>query len=222
VQLRQNIEQEWAGRALAGEARHQAQDVQRRITDDARARLPPASSGVGQNLAVATILLRAMPEPSTTEGGVSRENSRISWRMQRSDGPRALPPEGKGTPRSIAPRLPDSCGKPRSTPGARGTRHLRPRVASATSTAATTVEPASRKGAPRLPPQAWGTLRQWGGSEPLARTTWSASLQPGHTTGTVPDPVSSPDYHHQVLGGNKAGTMACGLPAGLPARWNGR
>jgi hypothetical protein len=68
VQLRQNIEQEWAGRALAGEARHQAQDVQRRITDDARARLPPASSGVGQNLAAMAILLRAMPEPSTTEG----------------------------------------------------------------------------------------------------------------------------------------------------------
>jgi hypothetical protein len=42
VQLRQNIEQEWEGRALAGEARYQAQDVQRRITDDARARLPPA------------------------------------------------------------------------------------------------------------------------------------------------------------------------------------
>jgi hypothetical protein len=68
VQLRQNIEQEWAGRALAGEARHLAQDVQHCITDDARARLPPASSGVGQNLAAAVILLRAMPEPSTTEG----------------------------------------------------------------------------------------------------------------------------------------------------------
>jgi hypothetical protein len=27
VQLRQNIEQEWVGRALAGEARHQARDV---------------------------------------------------------------------------------------------------------------------------------------------------------------------------------------------------
>jgi hypothetical protein len=78
-------------------------------------------------------------------GGVSKENSRISWRMSRSDGPRALPPEGKGTLRSIAPRLPDSCGKPRSTPGARGTRCLQPRVASATSTAATTVEPASTK-----------------------------------------------------------------------------
>jgi hypothetical protein len=68
VQLQQNIGQEWAGRAPAGEARHLAQDVQHRIADDARARLPPASGGVGQNLAVAAILLRAMPEPSTTEG----------------------------------------------------------------------------------------------------------------------------------------------------------
>jgi hypothetical protein len=68
VQLRQNIGQEWAGRAPAGEVRHSAQDVQHRIADDARARLPPASSGVSQNLAAAAILLRAMPEPSTTEG----------------------------------------------------------------------------------------------------------------------------------------------------------
>jgi hypothetical protein len=68
VQLRQNIGQEWAGRAPTREARHLAQDVQHRITDDARARLPPASSGVGQNLAAAAILLRAMPEPSTTKG----------------------------------------------------------------------------------------------------------------------------------------------------------
>jgi hypothetical protein len=68
VQLRQNIEQEWAGRALAGEACHQARDDQRRIVGNARARLPPASSGVGQNLAAAVMLLRAMPERSTTEG----------------------------------------------------------------------------------------------------------------------------------------------------------
>jgi hypothetical protein len=68
VQLRQNIEQEWAGRALAGEARHQARDVQRCITTEARVRLPPASSGVGQILAAAAILLQAIPEPSTTEG----------------------------------------------------------------------------------------------------------------------------------------------------------
>jgi hypothetical protein len=87
-----------------------------------------------------------MPEPSTTEGGVSRESSRTSWKMPRSDGPKALPPEGRDTPRSITPRLPDSCEKPRSTPGARATRRLRPRVASATSTTTTTVEPTSMKG----------------------------------------------------------------------------
>jgi hypothetical protein len=40
VQLRQNIEQEWAGWALAGGAHHRARDVQRRIIDDARAGLP--------------------------------------------------------------------------------------------------------------------------------------------------------------------------------------
>jgi hypothetical protein len=82
---------------------------------------------------------RSHPPP---RGGVSRENSRISWRMPRSDGPKALPPEGKGAPRSIAQRLPDSCGRPRSTPGARGTQRLQPRVASATSTTAATVKPA--------------------------------------------------------------------------------
>jgi hypothetical protein len=66
--------------------------------------------------------------------------------MLRPDGPKALPPEGRGTPWSIAPRLPDSCGKPRSTPGARATRRLRPRVASATSTTTATVEPTSTRG----------------------------------------------------------------------------
>jgi hypothetical protein len=68
VQLRQNIEQEWAGRALAGGARHRARDVQRRIIDAARAGLPPAFSGVSQNLAAVAMLLRTMPEASTTEG----------------------------------------------------------------------------------------------------------------------------------------------------------
>jgi hypothetical protein len=68
VQLRQNIEQEWAGRALVGGACHRARDVQRRIVDDARAGLPPAFSGVGHNLAAAAMLLRTMLEPSTTEG----------------------------------------------------------------------------------------------------------------------------------------------------------
>jgi hypothetical protein len=68
AQPRLNLGQEWAGQAPAGEARHLPQDVQHRIADDTRPRLPPVSSGVGQNLAAAAILLRAMPEPSTTEG----------------------------------------------------------------------------------------------------------------------------------------------------------
>jgi hypothetical protein len=197
VQLRQNIWQESAGRALAEEARHQAQDVQHRIADDARARLPPASSGVGQNLAAAAILLRAMPEPSTTEGrriqgelknlledaAVRRAESSASRRQ-------GYPPEASrrdfpihaGSPgphRAHARRNVCSPGSPRQ-------RAPPPRPSS----------PPRREGAPRLPPQAWGMLRQRGGSEPLTRTTRSASFQPGHTTGVVPDPFQSPDYHH--------------------------
>jgi hypothetical protein len=145
VRLRQNIKQEWAGRALAGEARHQARDVQHHIADGARAGLPPASSGVGQNLAAAAILLRTMPEPSTTEGRRIQgelKNLLEDVAVRRAE---SLPPEGKGAPRSIAQRLPDSCGKPRFTPDARGTRRLQPRVASAMSTTVATVEPASTR-----------------------------------------------------------------------------
>jgi hypothetical protein len=66
--------------------------------------------------------------------------------MPRSDGPKALPPEGKGAPRSITQQLPDSCGRPRSTPGARRTGCLQPWIASATSNTIATVEPASTRG----------------------------------------------------------------------------
>jgi hypothetical protein len=68
VQLRQNIEQEWAGRTLAGGACHGAGEVQCRIFYNAWAALPPAVSGSGADLAAAAMLLRTMPEPSTTEG----------------------------------------------------------------------------------------------------------------------------------------------------------
>jgi hypothetical protein len=66
--FRRNIGQEWANQAPAREARHLPQGIQHRIADDVRARPPSASSGVDQNLAVVAILLRAMPNPSTTEG----------------------------------------------------------------------------------------------------------------------------------------------------------
>jgi hypothetical protein len=38
----------------------------------------------------------------------------------------------------------------------------------------------------------------------------------------LPDPVLNPDYYRNVLGGDEARTVARGLPAGLPAGWNGR
>jgi hypothetical protein len=66
--FQQDIGQEWADQAPAGEARHLPQGIQHRMADDVRARPPPASTGVGQNLAAAAILLHVMLEPSTTEG----------------------------------------------------------------------------------------------------------------------------------------------------------
>jgi hypothetical protein len=222
-QFRRNIGQEWADQAPAGEARHLPQGIQHRIADDVRARPPLASSGVGQNLAAAAILLRAMPEPSTIEGrriqgelknlledvAVRRAESSASRRQgyplgaSRCDFP--IHARSLGPHRAHAQHR--ACG-----PGSPRQRAPPPRPSS----------PPRREGAPRLPPQAWGTLRQRGGSESLARTTRSAGFQPGHTTGAVPDPVPNPDYHHQVLGGDEAGTVARGLPTGLPAGWNGR
>jgi hypothetical protein len=145
VQLRQNIRQEWAGRAPAGEARHLAQDVQHRIADDARARMPPASSGVGQNLAAAAILLRAMPEPSTTKGrriqgelknlledaAVRRAKSSASRRQ-------GYPPEHHAVTSRFMWEASVHTGRS-------GTQRLQPRVASATSTTAATVEPTSTR-----------------------------------------------------------------------------
>jgi hypothetical protein len=66
--IRRDVGQEWAGQPPAGEMRHLPQGFQHHIADDVRMRPPPASSGVGQNLAAAAMLLRAMPEPSTIEG----------------------------------------------------------------------------------------------------------------------------------------------------------
>jgi hypothetical protein len=66
--IRRDVGQGWAGQPPAEEMRHLPQGFQHRIADDARMRPPPTSSGVGQNLAAAAMLLRAMLEPSTTEG----------------------------------------------------------------------------------------------------------------------------------------------------------
>jgi hypothetical protein len=136
VQLRQNIGHEWVGRAPAGEARHLAQDVQHRIADDARARLPPASSGVGQNLAAAAILLRAMPEPSTTEGRRIQEELKnlledASVRRTESSASRrqGYPPEHRAATPRLMREASVHTGRTRNTapaaPGRLGNEHNR-------------------------------------------------------------------------------------------------
>jgi hypothetical protein len=85
---------------------------------------------------------RSHPPP---RGDTFRASSRASWKTPLSDKPRALPPKGEGAPRSITQHPPDACGRPRSAPSAHGTGRLQPRTASAMSSTAATVEPASRK-----------------------------------------------------------------------------
>jgi hypothetical protein len=221
--IRRDVGQEWAGQPPAGEMRHLPQGIQHRIADDVRVRPPPASTGVGQNLAAAAMLLRVMPEPSTTEGrriqgelknllegaAVRRAESSASRRQGYPSEPHAatfpIHAGSLGPHRAHAQH--SACG-----PGSPRQRAPSPRPSG----------PPRREGAPRLSPQAWGTLRQRGGSESLARTTRSAGLQLGHTTGAVPDPVLTPGYYHKVLGGDETGAVARGLPAGLPTGWNGR
>jgi hypothetical protein len=221
--IRRDIGQEWVGQPPAGEVRHLPQVIQHRIADDVRVRPPPTSSGVGQNLAAAAMLLRAMPEPSTTEGrriqgelknllegaAVRRAKSSASQRQ-------GYPSEHRAATSRFMREASVHTGRMRNkapaAPGRLGNEHPSPRPSS----------PPRREGAPRLPPQAWRTLRQRGGSESLARTTRSAGFQPCHTTGAVPDLVPTPDYYHKVLGGDETGTVARGLPAGLPTGWNGR
>jgi hypothetical protein len=154
--------------------------------------------------------------------GVSRESSRISWRMPRSDGPKALPPAGRATPRSIATRLPDSCGKPRSIPGARATQRQWPQVASATSTITATVEPTSMRRCAEATTPGVGdaTIARRIGvprpNHPVRR------LSAGPYDGRRSRPGSKPQLLSQSTRGDEAGTVARRLSAGLPPRWSGR
>jgi hypothetical protein len=136
-------------------------------------RLPVGSARTWQQQQYYSERCRNHPPP---RGGVSTESSRISWKMSWSDGPKSLPPEGRGTlgaSRRDFPIHAGSLGPHRAHaehsacgPGSPRQRAPPPRPSSLP----------QREGAPRLPLQEWGTLRQRGGSEPLARTTRSASF----------------------------------------------
>jgi hypothetical protein len=155
-------------------------------------------------------------------GGVSRESSRISWKMSRSDRSKALPPKGRGTPRSIAPRLPGSCGRPRSTLGARGTQRLRPRVASATSTTAATVELTSTRRCAEATTPGVGDATTAGRIGAPRPDHPVRELSVGPYDGHRSRPGSEPRLPSPSTRGVEAGTMARGLPAGMPAGWDER
>jgi hypothetical protein len=152
----------------------------------------------------------------------SRGSLRISWKALRSDGPRALPPEGRGTPRNLMPRLLDSCGKPRSTPGARATPRMRPRVASATSTITATVEPTSTRGCTEATTPGVGDATTAGRIGVLRPNHPVRRPSVGPYDGRRSRPGSDPRLLSQILEGDETGTVARGLPSGLPTRWNGR
>ena len=67
-QLRDTLEQEQQGRGDGGGARQRAHDVHHRINNDEASEQPPIFNRASQNVAAAAMLVRAMPEPSTTEG----------------------------------------------------------------------------------------------------------------------------------------------------------
>ena len=67
-QLQDTLKQEQRGRGDGGRARRRAHDVRRRINNDEGSEQPPIFNRASQNVAAATMLVRAMPEPSTTEG----------------------------------------------------------------------------------------------------------------------------------------------------------
>jgi hypothetical protein len=221
VQLWQNIEQEWAGRALAGEACHQARDVQRCITDDARARLPPAFSGVGQNLAAAAILLRAMSKPSTTEGrriqgelknlledaAVRRAESSASRRQ-------GCPPEHRAATSQFMREASVHTGRTRdATPVALGRlgneHHRRDRRARLDEKVRRGYHPRRGgcydSGEDRSP-----------SPEPLGPQAFSRVIRRAPFPTRFRAPTTITKYS------GKRGIVACGLPAGLPAGRNRR
>jgi hypothetical protein len=108
----------------------------------------------------ATRIQWGRPEPGCSSNAspcdaraINHRGAANPGRAQESPGRRRGPtgrelrlPKAGVPPRNIMSRLPDSCGKPRSTPGARATQRLRPRDASATSTITATVGPTSTRG----------------------------------------------------------------------------
>jgi hypothetical protein len=110
VQLRQNIEQEWqAEHSLEKRVIRPGTSSTVSLTMPGQGcpRPPAGSARIWLQRRYYSERCQSHPPP---RGDVSRENSRISWRMPRSDGPKALPPEGKGAPGASRNDFPTHAG----------------------------------------------------------------------------------------------------------------
>jgi hypothetical protein len=204
VQLRQNIEQEWAGRSLVGEACHRAQDIRHRIVDNARAALPPAVSGSGQDLAAAAMLLRAMPEPSTTEG------RRIQGELKNLlEGAAVQRAESSASHRQADPSEHHAKSSRRIQEASVRTERTRDEAPPAQERLGNEHHHLDHRA--RLDEKVRQGYHPRHGDAATARRT--AVLHLNHL---ARESSARPDYYHQVLGGDEAGAVARRLPTGLP------
>ena len=114
----------------------------------------------------------------------------------------------KDIPRNLMPRLPDSYGRPRSTPGARSTPRLRPRATSATSTIGATVVLTSTKGCAEATTPGVGDATTAGRIGVLRPSHPVRRLSVGPSDGRHSRPGSDPRLLSRRLEGNETGTVA--------------
>jgi hypothetical protein len=220
--FRRDIGQEWASQAPAGEARHLPQGIQHRITDDVRARPPPASSGVGQNLAAAAILLRAMSEPSTTEGRRIQgelknllEDAAVRRAESSASRTQGYPSEHRAATFRFMREASVHTGRTRNTapaaPGRLGNEHHH-------RTRRTHLDERVRRGYhPRRGGHYDSGEDRSPSPEPPGPQAFSRAIRRASFSTRFRTPTTITKYS----GGDKAGTVARGLPAGLPTGWNG-
>jgi hypothetical protein len=176
----------------------------------------PIPTGVGTHSSSKSV--RCRPRSTRKQGGLcsSDRTSNRSGQAEHS------PEEPVIRPKVVDNARIDACGRPRSIPSARGTRHLPPGIASVTSITITTIEPASTRRCSEA------TIPGAGGAATARRIGAPRPSHPVHESSAGPyderrsRPFPSPDYHHQVLRGDKVEAVAHGLPIGMPVGRGGR
>jgi hypothetical protein len=191
--------------------------------NDTRARPPPASSGVGQNLAAAAILLRAMPEPSTNEG--RRIQGELKNLLEDAAARRAessasrrqgYPPEHRAATSRFMREASVHTGRMRDTapaaPGRLGNEHhRRDRQAH--------LDEKVRRG---YHPRREGCYDSGEDQSPSPEPPGPQAFSRAIRRAPFPTRFRTPTTITKYSGETKTGTVARGLSAGLPAGWNGR